>query len=75
MKIGMHVSVRETGAKGVLVALDGETATVRLRGEEKGSLGEPQSFAVSALKGEKGRPVHLDRLPPVAAPEATTASE
>jgi hypothetical protein len=73
MKIGMHVSVRETGARGVLVALDGETATVRLRGEDKALLAEETSFALSEIKGEKGRPVHADKLR--AAPEAPPAGE
>lgn len=63
MKLGMHVSVRESGARGVLVGLDGETASVRLRGTDKVLATEATEFAVSALKGEKGRPMILDRLP------------
>jgi hypothetical protein len=65
MKIGMHVSVRESGARGVLVGLEGETASVRLRegGTREGALlTEVSTYDISALKGEKGRPVKLDRL-------------
>jgi len=72
MKIGMHVSVIESGARGVLVGLEGETATVRLRNEDKTLSASESTYAVSALKGEKGRPVRLDRL---AAQDATVTAE
>lgn len=72
MKIGMHVSVIESGARGVLVGLDGEQATIRLRNEDKSLSAETQTLAVGALKGEKGRPVRLDRL---AAADAVEGAE
>ena len=74
MKIGMHVSVRSTGARGVLVALDGETATVRLRGEDKALLAEETSFTLAEIKGEKGRPCRLDRLAAAPVADETPAS-
>lgn len=74
MKLGMHVSVRETGERGVLVGLEGETASVRLRGTDKVLATESTDFAVSALKGEKGRPMILDRLPGAVAETAVEST-
>lgn len=71
MKLGMHVSVVESGRRGVLVGLEGETATVRLRAEDKSLSAETLTIATSGLKGEKGRPVNLDRI----AAEDAAASE
>lgn len=72
IKAGMHVSVRETGARGVVTSVDGESATIRLRAADKSLSAETLTLAVSGLKGEKGRPVRLDRLAetPAAAPES-----
>jgi phage tail sheath gpL-like len=75
IKTGMHVSVTETGARGVVTACDGETATVRLRGEDKRLTAESLTLAVAGLKGERGRPMTAEALAaldatPAAAPEA-----
>lgn len=62
MKIGMHVSVVESGERGVVMALEGETATIRMRNADKTLSTESRTLALTALKGEKGRPVDVERL-------------
>lgn len=66
IKAGNHVVVFSSGVKGVCTGVDGEVATLRLRGEDGSFATVETLMPLSELRGTKGRPCHLAKLPPLA---------
>jgi len=69
IKAGNHVVVVSSGVKAVCTGVDGETATVRLRGEDGTVANVETLMSLSELRGTKGRPCLLSKLAPLATSE------